>query len=60
MEEAELYFKQAKSTGSWGKKSSSVDTMYAFQAIRDDDPECIAKMDGAINNNLLDLSLFTA
>jgi hypothetical protein len=37
MEEAELYFKEAKLTESWGKKSSNVDTMYAFQGTRDDD-----------------------
>ncbi len=38
MEEAELCYKEAKSTGNWEKKSSNVDTLYAFQATRDDDP----------------------
>ena len=41
MEDAELYFKEAKSTGSWGKKTSNVDTMamYAFQATDDSTDE---------------------
>ncbi len=41
MEEAELYYKEAKSTRSWGKKSSNVDTMamYAFQATEDSTDE---------------------
>jgi hypothetical protein len=32
MEDAELYYKKAKQTGKWGKKTSNIDTMYAFQA----------------------------
>ena len=36
MEEAELYFKEAKQTGRWGKKAANTETMYAFQATRDD------------------------
>ncbi len=38
MEEAERYYKEAKSNGTWGKKASNTDTMYAFQATRDEDP----------------------
>lgn len=45
MEEAELYYKEAKSNGTWGKKASNADTMYAFQAIRDEDPLYQAQMD---------------
>jgi hypothetical protein len=45
MEETELYYKEAKSYGTWGKKASNADTMYAFQAIRDEDPEYQAQMD---------------
>jgi len=45
MEEAELYYKEAKSNGTWGKKASNTDTMYAFQATRDEDPEYQAQMD---------------
>ncbi len=44
-EEAELYYKEAKSNGTWGKKASNADTMYAFQTIRDEDPEYQAQMD---------------
>jgi hypothetical protein len=36
MEEAELYYKEAKQTGKWGKKASNIDTTYAFQATKDD------------------------
>jgi hypothetical protein len=36
MDEAELYFKEAKQTGKWGKKAANTETMYAFQATRDD------------------------
>jgi hypothetical protein len=36
MEEAELYYKEAKQTGKWGKKASNIDTMYAFQATKVD------------------------
>ncbi len=39
MEEAELYFKEAKQTGTWGKKPSNVDTMYAFQGTKEDQYE---------------------
>ncbi len=45
MEEAELYYKEAKSNGTWGKKASYTDTMYAFQATRDEDPEYQSQMD---------------
>jgi hypothetical protein len=63
MEEAELYYKEAKSTGNWGKKSSNVDTMYAFQATRDEVYEVELEKDRkleAINDTLSDLSVFTA
>ena len=52
MEEAELYYKEAKSTGSWGKKTSNGDTMamYAFQAIDDSTDEPDWK--GAYENEL--------
>jgi hypothetical protein len=36
MEEAELYFKEAKQTGRWGKKAAITEISYAFQATRDD------------------------
>ena len=36
MEEAELYFKEAKQTGKWGKKAANSEFMYAFQATKDD------------------------
>jgi hypothetical protein len=36
MEEAELYYKEAKLTGKWGKKAPNIDTMYAFQETKDD------------------------
>jgi hypothetical protein len=36
MEEAELYFKEAKQTGTWGKKAANGEFMYAFQATKDD------------------------
>lgn len=36
MEEAELFYKEAKQTNKWGKKSTNVDTMYAFQATTED------------------------
>ncbi len=36
MEEAELYFKEAKQTGKWGKKAANSEVMYAFQATKDD------------------------
>jgi hypothetical protein len=36
MEEAELYFKEAKQTGRWGKKAANTETTYAFQATKDD------------------------
>ncbi len=40
MEEAELYYKEAKQTNRWGKKVTNVDAMYAFQApTEDDEPE---------------------
>jgi hypothetical protein len=35
LEEAELHYKETNQTGNGGKKSSNVDTMYAFQAIMD-------------------------
>jgi hypothetical protein len=65
MEEAELYYKEAKSTGNWGKKSFNADTVYAFQATRDDDPQYNEHSDRdskilAIIDNLSDLSIFTA
>ena len=50
MEEAELYYKEAKQTGKWGKKASNNDTMYAFQETKEDgdnlkkkDPKYTAK-----------------
>ncbi len=40
MEEAELFYKEAKQTNKWGKKVPNADTMYAFQATtEDDEPE---------------------
>ncbi len=43
MEEAELYYKEAKSNGSWGKKLPNMDamSMYAFQATNEsaDEPD---------------------
>ncbi len=36
MEEAELFYKEAKQTNKWGKKSTNVDAMYAFQATTED------------------------
>ncbi len=36
MEEAELYFKEAKQTCKWGKKAANSEVMYAFQATKDD------------------------
>jgi hypothetical protein len=36
MEEAELYFKEAKQTGRWGKRAANTETVYAFQATRED------------------------
>ncbi len=32
MEEAELYFKEAKQTGKWGKKAENTEAMYAFHS----------------------------
>jgi hypothetical protein len=36
MEKEELYFKEAKQTGRWGKKAANIETMYALQATKDD------------------------
>jgi hypothetical protein len=63
MEEAELYYKEAKQTGNWGKKSSNVDTMYAFQATRDDGYDDEVEMDRklvAIKDNQSELAVLTA
>jgi hypothetical protein len=54
MEEAELYYKEAKSTGNWGKKSSNADTMHAFQATRGDDPQYNEQLD--IDSKMLAIS----
>ena len=37
MEEAELFYKEAKQTHKWGKKTNNVEAMYAFQATTEDD-----------------------
>ena len=37
MEEAELFYTEAKQTNKWGKKAPNVDTVYAFQATTEDD-----------------------
>lgn len=37
MEEAELFYKEAKQTHKWGKKANNIEAMYAFQATTEDD-----------------------
>jgi hypothetical protein len=65
MEEAELYYKEAKSTGNWGKKVPINDSMsmYAFQATSNemyqDEVEKLSKKE-TLNERLEDLSAFTA
>ncbi len=65
MEEAELYYKKAKSTGNWGKKTPIGDamSMYAFQATTDEAYEVELKKAAKLEyekDALSDLSAFTA
>jgi hypothetical protein len=60
MEEAELFYKEAKQTNKWGKKVPNVDTMYAFQATTEDDKPKEDRKPRSHKDNRSDLAALTA